>query len=146
MRKAVYIAIVLWFVRKVLRRCLAGPYRSGIPAYRVKDRRSPGDSGYRDGLDRPWPYRVHIYGTGWLRRVPYGERADFSYRQMDELVTEARQRHANLLGRLAGDCSLSFDWPSEGGGFNTEEYGDAPDGWKDVASVIGGFVHFARGE
>ena len=144
MRKAAYFAILLWFVRKVLRRCLAVPYRDGIQAYRVKDRRSPGDSGYRDGLDRQWPYRVYIYGTGWMRRVPYGDRADFSYRQMDELVTEARARHADLLGRL-GECSLSFDWPKEGGGFHTEEYGDAPEGWKKVACVIGRFVHFAKG-
>ena len=131
MRKAVYVAILLWFARKVL-----GKVRS--PAgWRLPPRRTPGDPGYDRMLDEQDGCEAWLYseGTGWLLRVPGGRRGDLSSRQLSELCGEASRRYCG-----EGDCSVTF---ARDGMFR--ERSGAP-GWAYARAVmVGDFIRGVKG-
>lgn len=135
MKKAVYIVIVLWFLRKVLGKVCSQGVRE---TFRVHARRIPGSPGYDRMLDEQDDCEAWLHpedGSGWLVRVPGGRRDDLSSRQLSELCDEARRRYCG-----EGDCSVSF---AKGGMFR--ERGGAP-GWAYArASMIGDFIRGVKG-
>ena len=89
MRRAVYLTIILWFMRKVLRKLSRG---HGVPVppgnIRVGRRIVPGGRGYVEGYDDMSWRVLTLDGTDWTHVVAGGVRGDLTQRQWRRLEDE----------------------------------------------------------
>jgi hypothetical protein len=104
MRKAVYMAIVLWFLRKVWRKLARGSYGP----CRVPARVMPGDPGYSCDIDRPRDIMLVMLVAGWQHPVPGSRLSCLTYRQYNSLEEMVHGRFSDRLDREAGEHVHTF--------------------------------------
>ena len=91
------MGIVLWFLRKVLRKLARGSYGP----CRVPARVMPGDPGYSGDIDRPRDIMLVMLAPGWQHPVPGSRLSCLTYRQYNSLELMVHDRFSGRLDRQA---------------------------------------------
>lgn len=99
MRKAVYIAIVLWFLRKVWRKLSSAANPEII---RVGRSIVPGGHGYVEGYDDTEWRALTLNRAEWTHVVAGGVRGDLTQRQWSRLEDEVYRLCREKLAAVAG--------------------------------------------
>ena len=138
MKKAVYIAIVLWFARKLLGKVCSPGVRG---TFRVHARRRQGDPWYDPELDDAEERIVKVYGCGIHRYLMGAVRDDLSYRQWMEVDAELSARYRDRLTKaVGGSMYLTTFWLDRK--YPPLDDGELPPG---VAGILSEIERFVRG-
>ena len=141
MRKAVYFAIVMWFLRKVLGKvCSPGD----VAGFRVCPRKAPGDHWYDPELDDPEERIVKVYGCGIHRYLMGARRDDLSYRQWMEVDAELSARYSGRLTEaVGGSMYLTTYWLNRK--YPPQDDGELPPGGAGILGEIESVVRGVKG-
>lgn len=141
MRKAVYLAIVLWFLRKVLGKVSRG----SDGKCRVPPRVMPGDPDYRDDIDRPRDIMLVMLAPGWQHPVPGSRLSSLTYRQYNSLDIMVHGRFSGRLDREAGEHVFTLLYVFSRNSSVPVDEGEIPPGIAGMDAEISRFVRDAAG-
>ena len=138
MKKAVYIAILLWFARKVLGKVRSPGVRE---TFRVCPRCRPGEPGYDPDLDDAEERMVKVYGCGIHRYLMGSVRDDLSNRQWREVDAELSARYCGRLTEAVGGSMYLTTFLLDRK-YPPMDDGELPPG---VAGILSEIERFVRG-
>ena len=141
MRRAVYVAMVLWFARKVLRKLSRGTE----DMYRVPARVMPGDPVYNYDLDRPRDLMLVMLASGWQHPVPGSRLSCLTYRQYNSLDIMVHDRFSGRLDRESGEHVFTMLYVFSGRSSVPVDEGEVPPGITGMDGEISRFIRRAAG-
>ena len=98
MRKAVYLALGIFYLRKIWGK-LSGDALRGWGGCRM---RGPSEPGYDPDLDTREDRVLYFWGPGWIHYVAGTRRSDLCYRQWDRIKETVEARYGDRLRAIAG--------------------------------------------